>query len=463
MTPAAPPGAVPPAHVHSLRRRLTLAMLFVFALGLLASGAVFLSETRETARSVYSRTLRQQARDLLDGLAVTGEGATLRVPAAWADAYAWPGSAFAYTLFDPAGRPLALSPGLEAPLPRLDIPQGGSFSALDVVGPERQALLSAATPQGLVLTIGRIDPELEALAETLMEENGEPFAVLASSVAAALVLVWFVAGWSLRPLGRAAREAAAIVPGAPTAHLSPAGLPAEIQPLVGAVNGALDRLAGAYEAERRFTADAAHELRTPLAVLSVRLQRAEIDGRADWAAIRRDLSELTRLVNQLLDLARKEAASRAEGPRTLAPVDLGRTVREAAAAVLPVAETAGRAIEVDAPPHAVPVRGRADDLRDAVRNLLDNALAHGGGAVTVRLTAGAEAVLEVADEGPGVPAHLREEVFDRFRKGRAASPGAGLGLAIVRHVVRAHGGDARFLPVDGGCRIEVRLPLEAGS
>ncbi|WP_203097899.1 ATP-binding response regulator [Skermanella rosea] len=315
----------------------------------------------------------------------------------------------------------------------------------------------------LVRAAGRIDPELEALAETLMEENGEPFAVLALSVAAALVLVWFVAGWSLRPLGRAAREAAAIVPGAPTARLSPAGLPAEIQPLVGAVNGALDRLAGAYEAEGRFTADAAHELRTPLAVLSVRLQRAEIGGTADWPAIRRDLSDLTRLVNQLLDLARKEAASRAEDPRTLPPVDLGRTVREAAAAVLPVAETAGRAIEVDAPPHAVPVRGRADDLRDAVRNLLDNALAHGGGAVTVRLTAGAEAVLEVADEGPGVPEHLREEFFDRFRKGRAASPGAGLGLAIVRHVVRAHGGDARFLPVDGGSRIEIRLPLGARS
>ena len=188
MTPAAPPGAVPPAHVHSLRRRLTLAMLFVFALGLLASGAVFLSETRETARSVYSRTLRQQARDLLDGLAVTGEGATLRVPAAWADAYAWPGSAFAYTLFDPAGRPLALSPGLEAPLPRLDIPQGGSFSALDVVGPERQALLSAATPQGLVLTIGRIDPELEALAETeVIHREGERWEWIADSYPAQAV------------------------------------------------------------------------------------------------------------------------------------------------------------------------------------------------------------------------------------------------------------------------------------
>ena len=108
------------------------------------------------------------------------------------------------------------------------------------------------------------------------------------------------------------------------------------------------------------------------------------------------------------------------------------------------------------------MRGRADDLRDMVRNLLDNALTHGSGTIVVRLRPiGTEAVLEVADQGGGVPLHLREDIFTRFRKVDSASPGAGLGLAIVRHVARAHGGDARYLSETDTCRIEVRLPTEA--
>jgi two-component system sensor histidine kinase QseC len=440
-------------------------MLFIFSLGLAASGLVFLNETHQTSSSLHDRTLRQQARDLLTGLRVTHGEVSLQPPESWAAAYAQPGAAFAYTLFDAAGQPVALSPNIEAPLPRLDIPAGEAFSPLDIVGPDRRAFMTIAAPDGRTLTIARTDPTLESLAETLMEENGEPFAVLVISVGIAFVMVWFVAGWSLRPLARAAREATNILPGSPNAHLSPAGLPSEIQPLVEAVNGALDRLACAYDAERRFTADAAHELRTPLAVLSLRLQRAEISGSANWPAIRRDLSELNRLVSQLLDLARKEAANRATNATALDWVDFGRPVREAAAAVLPMIEGAGRTIEVETPDIAVPVRGRPDDLRDMVRNLLDNALAHGAGTIGVRLRAsGTDAVLEISDQGQGVPEHLREDVFARFRKGTSTSSGSGLGLAIVRHVARAHGGDVRFVgEAAAGCHIEVRLPLEGGA
>jgi two-component system, OmpR family, sensor histidine kinase TctE len=203
-------------------------------------------------------------------------------------------------------------------------------------------------------------------------------------------------------------------------------------------------------------------------VLSLRLQQMEISGTEDWPAIRRDLAELDRLVSQLLDLARKEAVSRHTAnlvpidlaPVDLAPVDLGRQVREAAAAVLPIVERAGRTIEVEAPHEAVPVRGRAEDLRDMVRNLLDNALSHGSGRITVKLCQdGDTALLEIGDEGSGIPEHLREAVFERFRKGRTGSTGAGLGLAIVRHVARAHGGDVTVAGNPGTSRIEIRLPL----
>jgi two-component system, OmpR family, sensor histidine kinase TctE len=121
-------------------------------------------------------------------------------------------------------------------------------------------------------------------------------------------------------------------------------------------------------------------------------------------------------------------------------------------------------LEVEAPDVA-PVFGRPDDLRDAVRNLLDNALTHGEGAVRVtareeREGDGQRIVVEVWDQGPGIPEELREVVFDRFRKASSTSPGAGLGLAIVRHVVQAHGGEVR-VETCAGRRVRISLPSPA--
>jgi two-component system sensor histidine kinase QseC len=276
------------------------------------------------------------------------------------------------------------------------------------------------------------------------------------------LLIWLIIGWSLQPLTRASRQAALIGPSDLKARISDGDLPQEIQPLVAAINGALDRLAGAYEAERRLTADAAHELRTPLAVLSLRLQRAKLDQRLDWPAIEEDVARMTRLVGQIIDLARKESAGRHGPDEERAPVNLARIAREAAAMMLPLVEQAGRSLEVDAA-EPVTVHGRRADLVDMTGNLIDNALVHGRGVIRVRVAAetaaaGAHAILEVSDEGTGVPAEAQEALFARFRKGTATSPGAGLGLAIVREVARAHGGDARFAP-GPGCAVRVSLPL----
>jgi signal transduction histidine kinase len=273
-------------------------------------------------------------------------------------------------------------------------------------------------------------------------------------------LIWLVSGWSLRHLASASRQAARISPCNPDARISTGGLPEELRPLVDAVNGALDRLADAYEGERRFVANAAHELRTPLAVLNLRLQRAKLDGRMDWPAIEADMGQLSRLVAQLLDLARKEHNRRVQLSAD-ARFDLSRIAREGAAAVVPAVEAAGRTLEVELP-MALPIQGRPDDLRDAIRNLLDNALVHGRG--TIRLTGGFDveggaqrAWISVEDEGEGVRDELREQMFRRFRKGSPDSPGHGLGLAIVEEVARGHGGWVGFLP-GRGCRIRLALP-----
>ncbi len=141
--------------------------------------------------------------------------------------------------------------------------------------------------------------------------------------------------------------------------------------------------------------------------------------------------------------------------------DLSRIAREVAAAVVPAIEAAGRTLEVELPV-ALPMHGRPDDLRDAIRNLLDNALVHGRGTIRLKgdLSKEDEAGrvwIAVEDDGEGVRDGLREQMFRRFRKGSPESPGHGLGLAIVEEVARGHGGAVSFLP-GPGCRIRAVLP-----
>ncbi len=303
--------------------------------------------------------------------------------------------------------------------------------------------------------------------ERLLREPYQDVTVLVTFSLAMLLLIWLVSGWSLAPLRRASAEAAAVGPANPEARISSLGLPSEVRPLVTAFNGALSRLATAYELEQRFTADAAHELRTPLAALGLRLQRARVEGRLD-AAVENELAQMNRLVAQLLDLARKERSGPVSTWPGCAPVNLSRAAREAAATVSLLAAAAGRTLIVNLP-QSLPVLGRADDLRDMVRNLLDNAVTHGVGRIelTGRLEPAAgtrpvpSALLEVSDEGAGVPEALAPHLFERFRKVGADSVGSGLGLAIVSEVIRSHGGSIGFASaeeVGRGCRIWVRLP-----
>lgn len=319
------------------------------------------------------------------------------------------------------------------------------------------ALMLPPFEQGVVLLVlGRYGP-------LLLHDPYQDILLLIPIIVASLALIWVVSAWSLRPLARASSEAAKAGPRNPAARIGSRGLPSEVRPLVDAVNGALDRLADAYAVERRFTADAAHELRTPLAVLNLRLQRAKVEDATDWTAIDRELAQMNRLVEQLLDLARKEHAGHEVPAPDLPVVNLSRIAREAAAAVVPLAEVAGRAMEVELPDTLL-VRGRANDLRDALRNLLDNALAHGQGTIWLHgrlVTTGRDrpqVIIEVADEGSGIPAGLREVVFDRFRKGRQDSPGSGLGLAIVREVVQSHNGSVELMP-GAGCQVRIALPI----
>jgi two-component system, OmpR family, sensor histidine kinase TctE len=442
-------------------------MVAVFVLGLAAALLSYRTEVHKITRDLRTRTLENQARELLDAVRV-GNGGALEVhaPDDWQQVYGSPARQFVYTVFDVAHRPVAWSSNLTSPLPYIPVDSRGTLGPVEFLGAgtARRAIIAARGPQGTTVLVGRRDMDRDELVDSLFEEGSEQLTVIVPFVLLGLVLIWLISWWSLRPIARASREAARVGPRRPDMRISAGGLPGEIQPLVEAVNGALDRLSHAYATERRLTADAAHELRTPLAVLNLRLQRARLTGNTDWEAVERELAQMGRLVDQLLDLARKESLARERRADDLPVVNLSRVVREAAATVLPLMEAHGRELDVNVP-DSVQVRGNCDDLRDLVRNLLENAILHGRGRVSARIESpekGSDRIaIEVADEGPGVPPGQEEAIFQRFRRLNVDTPGSGLGLAIVRHVARSHGGDAHFL-AGVGC-VVVHLPTIASA
>lgn len=277
------------------------------------------------------------------------------------------------------------------------------------------------------------------------------------------VVLWFAVGGGLRPLNRITEEVGARSP-RDLQPLAAAGIPSEIRPLVAALNRLLERLRRALENERRFTSDAAHELRTPLAILKTQAQVAqgavsEAERRAALARIGEGVDRGTRLVGQLLALARidpKTAGQEAES------VDLAGLAARVVAEYAPAAVAKG--VDLGLEDGATGrVCGYPEALEVVLRNLVDNAVKYTpeGGRVDVSVETGAEGVqLAVTDTGPGIVPELREQVFERFyRVAGSEVEGCGLGLSIVRQIADLHQAEVAINPgYDAGVRVTIRFP-----
>lgn len=245
-----------------------------------------------------------------------------------------------------------------------------------------------------------------------------------------------------------------------------ADAPMEVQPLVNGFNQLLERVREASTAQRRFIANAAHQLRTPLAAISTQtqlaLRTASGTSREALLTIDQGAHRLTRLVNQLLVLSRAESMQGAG--LDMAPVDLCALTREVAEHALPHAAERNIDLGVDLPDAPVTVQGEPTLLRELLVNLVDNAIKYSlaGGMVTLRVHP--SGILEVEDAGIGVPAEERERIFERFHRviGTHAT-GSGLGLSIVREVAAHHGAVvALHSPPAGGTRFTVTF-AQAGT
>ena len=277
------------------------------------------------------------------------------------------------------------------------------------------------------------------------------------------ILIWRLVGREMKVLERTAQAVARRTPES-LQPIEETALPDEVRPLVGALNGLMERLGTALAHQREFVADAAHELRTPLTALRLQLQLAERAAddearRAAHSALRDGIARAVHVVEQLLTLARADPAA-IDAARV--PVELGALANDVVRSLTPAAHEKQIALSLEVDGEVV-VQGDRAALQALMENLVGNAIRYTpSGAVRVRLRReGSVGVFEVEDTGPGIPAAERDRAFDRFYRGSdAAEPGAGLGLSIVRRIAERHGGQAELLEGAGGKGLlaRVRLP-----
>jgi two-component system sensor histidine kinase TctE len=278
------------------------------------------------------------------------------------------------------------------------------------------------------------------------------------------VLLTLLVTWALSPLRRLRREVLARAPDDLT-PIEATNVPRDVAPLVDAINHHVLKSRELAEQRRRFVDDASHQLRTPLATLATQMTYAlrETDPQRvleALPAIKQQLDETVHRTNQMLALARADTAESEIGA-----VDLTALAEALTRERWNEARDLGIDLGFEPPASALVVRGHEALLREALRNLLDNALRYTphGGHVTVRLAReGEEGVLAVVDDGPGIPPADRGRAGERFFRGsNVTASGSGLGLAIVRSVAQRSGGrmEVGAGPGERGCAIGIRLPL----
>ena len=368
---------------------------------------------------------------------------------------------------DASGRVIAATDNVSGEAPIADVtPRAGASVARTVAGPIgeggafRVVALRATRPHGTPVVVYAA-VSLEAAQET--QHALATALALGTPVLVALVgaTTWLLTGTALRPVERIRAEVREITARRLGRRVPDPGGSDEIARLARTMNEMLDRIEVASDRQRRFVADASHELRSPLASLRTQLEVARAyPARADWLATTDDsLAELDRmdaLTRDLLTLARLDADREHVAER----IDLTELVRGETA----VLEARGAiAVDVSGLPGRAMVLGDPAQLAGLFRNVLDNAERYANSLVTVAGIVDASGVeVSVADDGPGIPPADRERVFERFTRLNDArdrdSGGTGLGLSISREIVRAHGGTISVTDASPGARIVVRLP-----
>ncbi|MBL8767341.1 MAG: HAMP domain-containing protein [Planctomycetes bacterium] len=485
---------------RTIRARITTGAAVLLFAALTVAGFALNAETREIALRGLDRRLLAEAEALAGLVHYDGQAVSIERPEDAAREYGKVGGRAYFQVWS-GKEPVARSRSLgEFRLPRPDPemlrpletvrhrrtdrdfavgPDGDRLRLLNFVvartpwqTDDRGDGSSTATvthdPSALVAI--QVARTLDDVTQALSELRGDLLVALPLAWLVGCVGVFLLASGALRPIARMSADARAIAAGREDRRLDPVRVESELSELARTLNAAFDRLAHTIDRERRFSADAAHELRTPIAVLragvEVALTRPR-DAEEDEIVLRETQTQvlrLNRIVDDLLLLARFE-----HGAELDQRVDLRSAVLASVELARAADPTVASSIRIDLDADPLWVAGSTSLLERVASNLIANALAHGASAdgvdVRARRVAGESvAELVVADRGAGIDPERGKHVFERFFRGdpsrSRSSGGTGLGLAIVSAVVAAHRGTVAHRARDGGgTEFVVRLPL----
>lgn len=446
------------ARPFSLRRRLLLLLLSAVALLWLVTAVTSFFDTRHEINELLDAQLAQSAQVLLAQTAhdleeVVDEEKDRHEKKDRREHHKYE-QRVAFQIWDADGQLVLRS--ANAPLtPLAQEPSGYSDSRLG--GQKWRVFARWDAKQEYQIQVGERYDERDELAIKIARRMLYP---LLFALPALALLIWLITGRGLAPLQRVSREVAQRAP----QRLDPlavAGTPEEILPLVQSLNTLFRRLEQAFESERRFTADAAHELRTPLAALKTQAQvalRAGDAGQRSQALqqVIQGVDRATHLVQQLLTLARLDPQT---GAMAGAKIDLQALAASVLAEIAPAA--VAKDIELTLAEGSGSVLGDATALGILIRNLADNAVRYTppAGRVTVSVAqSGGEVMLEVTDTGPGIPPEERARVLERFYRVLGSGEiGSGLGLSIVKRIAELHGARVSLGEGENGMGLRVRV------
>lgn len=457
---------------HSLRRRLALWLI----LPLSAISALMLMEVHSSAKKAanqaYDRVLLGSALAIAERVVVESNRVLVDVPyvalemltsAAQDRVYyqvAGPDDQFITGYSDLPNIPDHLRSKTDQPVFYDDIYKGSAIR----VGVVSHYVSSPRLSGRVTIKVAETIDSRKALIDEMFEGAALRQSLL---ILVAGLIFWIGLGWGLRPLSNLEQAVNRRNPKdlRPILH----EVPYEVSNLVGAINQLMERLGTSIEAMHRFTANAAHQLRTPLAAIQAQVEVAlgetdplEIDK--TLAHLRDSSSQTSRLVNQLLSLAR---ATPDAGETVAQDFDLKVVCEQTTKDMVPFALEKNIDLGMESSADRLIFHGDKMLISELLRNLIHNAVSYcpTGSHVTVRLSCNAsKGILEVEDNGPGIPVADRESVFERFYRlhGSNQTSGCGLGLPIVREIIRRHGGNVEITAGinEKGTRVRVTFPIE---
>jgi two-component system sensor histidine kinase TctE len=456
---------------RSLRVQLLLWLLIPLAGAVLANTWVTYRNAQDTAGIVTDRTLLASARSIAERIQISGAGVDVTIPPAALEMFETGFHDRVYYRIDRrsgASAPLLIAGNGDLPRPTEEVPSlmSAFYDGAYRNDPLRQPLLGGTGDETALIVVGETTTARSHMASDLWTRSLLQQGLLVLIVA---IFVWFGLGRGLKPLLRLRDDVLQRTPDE-LRPFSGAALQSELRPLVAALNQYVERLRSQIEAQRRFIANAAHQLRTPLTILATQAAyaiRSRNPGEKDETleAIHGNARDMARLANQLLTLSNVEPDGREHRAE---PVDLVAVTRRALESQVAHALSRDMDLGFDSKVAEAETLGDATMLHELIVNLVDNALRYTerGGVVTVGIDLAEDAwLLTVRDNGPGIPRPERARVFERFYRilGTEAE-GSGLGLAIALEIVERSGGTIALSDAqpsaDGGSGllVTVRLP-----